>query len=237
MTLTVCLRGIDGFVLASDSRGTFGDPRGVTAQNDTIKKIYLVRNIGILSAGGPQGNIIIEEVAKTVESENLTNVTDVMDKLREVSRNKFNEWFSGFPLLPIPGQNSQFVRPGLQLTIAGYDTENEKMIPRIYSMVSNHDFAPNLHDFGFGLGGVAQYALYLLNRLYSVDADVASLKHLAAYVVTETAEQDGKVGGPVQIGVIIPKDRAYMLKKEDIDTIISENEKKSAELKELFRRG
>lgn len=26
-------------VLASDSRGTFGDPRGVTAQNDNMQKI------------------------------------------------------------------------------------------------------------------------------------------------------------------------------------------------------
>jgi len=39
MTLTVCIEGSDGMVLASDSRGTFGDPRGLTAQNDTIKKI------------------------------------------------------------------------------------------------------------------------------------------------------------------------------------------------------
>ncbi|MQY61740.1 hypothetical protein GH146_00450, partial [archaeon] len=184
MTLTVCLRGKDGFVLASDSRGTFGDPRGTTAQNDTIQKVYLIRNIGILTAGGPQGNMIIEEVRRTVESENIDDATKVMEKLREISRNRFNEWFPTFPLMPIPGQNSQFVRPCVQLTIAGYDSENEKLIPRIYSMLSNLDFAPNLHDFGFALGGVAQYALYLLNRLYDVNMDIASLKHLAAYVVT-----------------------------------------------------
>lgn len=42
MTLTVCLKGKDGMVLASDSRGTFGDPRRVTAQNDNMKKLYAV---------------------------------------------------------------------------------------------------------------------------------------------------------------------------------------------------
>ena len=51
MTLTVGLQGHDGIVIASDSRGTFGDPREITAQNDTIKKVYLVRNVGISQAG------------------------------------------------------------------------------------------------------------------------------------------------------------------------------------------
>jgi len=235
MTLTVCLQGKDGLVLASDSRGTFGDPRGVTAQNDTIKKIYLIRNIGILSAGSQQGNMIIEEVASITESENIKDVTKVMEKVREVGRRKFNEWFPTFPFLPTPGQNAAFMRPTLQLTVAGYDVE--KKIPRMYSMVSNFDFSPNLHDFGFALGGVAQYALYLLNRLFSVDMDIESLKQLVAYVVTETATQDGKVGGPVQMAVIPPKGDAYMINNEEVTSIVIKNEERSKGLKGLFRRG
>jgi 20S proteasome alpha/beta subunit len=234
MTLTVCLQGKDGLVLASDSRGTFGDVRGITAQNDTIKKVYLVRNVGILSAGGQQGNMIIEEVAKIAESENISDVTKVMEKVREVGRRKFGEWFPTFPFLPIPGQNSAFMRPTLQLTIAGYDAEKENMVPRMYSMVSNLDFSPNLHDFGFALGGVAQYALYLLNRLYSFDMNIESLKHLAAYVVTETATQDGKVGGPVQMAVIIPREQVYMVTKDEVDSIVTKNQERSKGLKSLF---
>jgi 20S proteasome alpha/beta subunit len=237
MTLTVCLQGKDGLVLASDSRGTFGDVRGVTAQNDTIKKIYMVRNIGILSAGGQQGNMIIEEVARIAESENINDATQVMEKVREVGRRKFNEWFPTFPFLPIPGQNAAFMRPTLQLTIAGYDLENGNFIPRMYSMVSNLDFSPNLHDFGFALGGVAQYALYLLNRLYSADMGIEDLKHLAAYVVTETATQDGKVGGPVQMAVILPKVGASMVNREEVTSIVMKNEKRSKGLKSLFRKG
>jgi len=237
MTLTVCLQGKDGLILASDSRGTFGDPRGVTAQNDTIKKVYLIKNVGVLSAGGQQGNMIIEEVARIAESEKIENATKIMEKVREFSRNRFNEWFPGFPFLPIPGQNSAFCRPQLQLTIAGYDVEKEIKIPRMYSMISNFDFSPNLHDFGFALGGVAQYAVYLLNRLYSVDMDIESLKHLAAYVVTETATQDGKVGGPVQIAVIIPQGQAYMLNKDEVDSIVAKNQKRSEGLKDMFRKG
>ena len=236
MTLTVCLQGKDGIVLSSDSRGTFGDPRAITAQNDTIKKVYLIKNVGILSAGGQQGNMIIEEVSRIAESEKIEDATKIMEKVRDVSRNRFNEWFPGFPFLPIPGQNSAFCRPQLQLTIAGYDVEKEKVIPRMYSMVSNFDFSPNLHDFGFAVGGVGQYAVYLLNRLYSVDMDVESLKHLSAYVVTETATQDGKVGGPVQIAVTIPKGQAYMLSKDEVDSIVAKNQKRSEGLKDMFRK-
>lgn len=236
MTLTVTLQGRDGIVCASDSRGTFGDARAVTAQNDTIKKVYLVGNIAILSAGGQQGNMITEEVNTLVKSESIQGATKVMEKVREVARKKFNEWFPTFPLFPIPGQSSAFMRPSLQLTIAGYDHENEKDVPRLYSMVSNYDFSPNLHDFGFALGGVVQYALYLLNRLYSVDMSVEGLKNLAAYVVTETATQDGKVGGPVQISVILPKGGAYVLTKDQIDNIVNENRKRSEGLKDLFRK-
>ena len=102
-------------------------------------------------------------------------------------------------------------------------------------MISNYDFAPNLHDFGFVLLGVVQYALYLLNRLYSTGMELKSLKHLGAYVITETAAQDGKVGGPVQMGVIT-KEKAYMLNYEEIQSIINENQNKTKELKNLFRK-
>jgi hypothetical protein len=39
-TLAVALVGADGIVAAPDSRGTFGDPRATTAQNDTMTKLH-----------------------------------------------------------------------------------------------------------------------------------------------------------------------------------------------------
>jgi 20S proteasome alpha/beta subunit len=234
MTLNVCLRGTDGLVAASDSRGTFGDPRAITAQNDTLKKVYLVENVGILMAGTEQGNMLVEELARIAKVEKISGASAIMAKLRDISRAKFNEWFSAFPMLSIPNQNPQFVRPTLQLTLAGYDVVEGKSTPRFYSMVSNFDFAPNLHDYGFALGGVAQYALYLLNRLYSSDMTVEDLKHLAAYVVTETAAQDGKVGGPVQMAVILPN-TGFEVGSEELAKIVVENEHLSKDLKGLFR--
>jgi len=86
--------------------------------------------------------------------------------------------------MAIPGQNPAFVRPLLEVSIAGYDFVEKRSIPRIYSLSSVYQFAPTLHDYGFVLSGIAQYALYLLNRLYGSDLDVKALEHLAAYVIT-----------------------------------------------------
>ena len=40
MSLAIAIQTNEGIVVASDSRGTFGDPRGVTGANDTIQKVY-----------------------------------------------------------------------------------------------------------------------------------------------------------------------------------------------------
>lgn len=233
MTLTVCLQGKDGIVAATDSRGTFGDPRGVTAQNDTIRKLYLVQNVAVLQAGSQHGNMIIEEADRLARAEGLVDATDIMLKISEVARSRFDEWFKGFPLIPNP-QNPAFGRPTLQLSVAGFDSADGKKLPRMYTSVSNYNFSPNLHDYGFALQGVAQYALYLLNRLYSNDLNVNALKHLAAYVITETAAQDGKVGGPVQLSIIYPDAGARLLNSNEIQAIMTENANRGQELKDIF---
>jgi len=48
--------GIDGaqsgLVLTADGRGTFGDARGITAQNDSMKKAHVLsQHVGALQAG------------------------------------------------------------------------------------------------------------------------------------------------------------------------------------------
>ena len=63
MTLLVALVGSDGLVLAADSRGTFGDPRGITAQNDAQQKAHILApHAAVLIAGaGEVGSLLIHE--------------------------------------------------------------------------------------------------------------------------------------------------------------------------------
>ena len=71
-----------------------------------------------------------------------------------------------------------------------------------------------------------QYAVYLLNRLYSSDMVVEELEHLAAYVISETASQDGKVGGPIQMAVITSQS-SHRLNTEELLNITTANEQRT----------
>src|SRR5439155_15683689 len=100
MTLLVGLRGADGLVVAADSRGTFGDPRGVTAQNDSQKKLYVTSKYSaVLTAGaGELGAQVMREVAGAIQ--NLEGVTAIMDAARNVVRTRYEQWFNKFSVQP-----------------------------------------------------------------------------------------------------------------------------------------
>lgn len=230
MSLLVCLLGADGLVLATDSRGTFGDPRGVTAQNDLIKKLYLVNErVGIMVAGaGDLGSTVVAGFLARSDIASL-GVTELTMALHRYVRKQFGLWFPLFSIKPTGG-DTRPARPDLNFIVCGYEVNEE---PSIYRMSSSLDFAPMLHNYGFGIDGVAQYALYLLNRLYDRRAIIEDLQYLAAYVITETASQDGKVGGPVQIATI-GAGKAALLSGGTVEKIVEENKSRSLVLKQSF---
>jgi 20S proteasome alpha/beta subunit len=237
MTLNVCLKGIDGMVLATDSRGTFGDPRATTAQNDNMQKVYAIsKYVGVLIAGsGELGSTIISEIQKQISERKTEGATPVMLLVREILISKFNEFFKGFLIQPIQGATAP-TRPDLLFIVAGYDIDSngKATVPKIYSLNCQLNFAPLLVDYGFALQGIAQYALYLLNRLYDPNSPIKNLLPLAAYVITETASQDGKVGGPVRMIKILPGEGCVTLNPEEINTIIDSNKDRSKSLKTSF---
>ena len=241
MTLLVALKGKDGLALAADSRGTFGDPRGVTAQNDSQEKAHILApHVAVLFAGsGEVGSLIVRQVAELVTQQVLDGVTPVMELLRKTARENYAAWFPSLPPIPAPqsvmsGQAAG--RPELAMVIAGYelDAQGRATEAKLYQLVSATDFSPMLHDYGFAVCGVAQYALYLLNRLYEPDRTVQELTPLAAYVITETASQDGKVGGPVRVIVVSPDSGCEALNPSDVDRVLSNNAVRSKTLRDSF---
>jgi 20S proteasome alpha/beta subunit len=119
---------------------------------------------------------------------------------------------------------------------AGYDLMKNKRpsVMKLYSLQSQANFAPFLHDYGFALNGVPQYALYLLNRLYDAQASIRDLSALAVYTITETASQDGKVGGPVQLITITEANGCQVVDEKTVLEIIEQNEHRSQSLKDSF---
>ena len=178
MTLTVALVGSDGIVAATDSRGTFGDPRGTTAQNDTMQKLFGVTDSAVILAAGTAelGGQLMVEIQRRIADEQAVAVTRVMELTRETARARYADWFPSFLIQPVQGAAAP-VRPGLQMIVTGYDAaaDGTFVVPRIYQLASEYDFAPMLSGHGFALQGVPQYALYLLNRLYTGDPTSAEL--------------------------------------------------------------
>jgi 20S proteasome alpha/beta subunit len=237
MTLLAALKGKDGFVLAADSRGTFGDPRGVTAQNDNQQKAHILSpHVAALAAGsGELGSLVIDLVKKKLADNKTDGATGVLETLRETARESYQQWFRSIPpvqppALVLTGQAS--ARPDLAFIVAGYELDGT---PRLFTLISQLDFPPMLHDYGFALLGVAQYALYLLNRLYEPDRTVEELTSLAVYVITETASQDGKVGGPVNVITIVPgPNGCQLMTPTAVQKIQEENQLRAKALRDSF---
>ncbi len=101
-------------------------------------------------------------------------------------------------------------------------------------MNSEYCFAPFPYSDSFALSGVTSYARCFLNLLYSQDTETEVLEHLAAYVLTKTATQTAKVGGPVQMVTITP-DSAGKMSDKRLDSIIRENEERGKRFKDVFK--
>lgn len=228
LTLIAGLQGVDGLVLAVDSRGTVGDPRGLTAINDSHVKLFqLTSHVGAAIAGSSElaAQLISEIRLNLTANPSFVFIDDVMNLTRNILRSRYADWFGAVP----PDQ-----RPGVIFMLAGFTVPPHQ--PKIYILASQVDFAPQLFA-RHALAGVPQYAIYLLNRLYSPDMTRQNLVSLAAYVISETATQDPKVGGPIRIAEMSPDTGYSEIGPEVIAEINARNDIQNKHLKEFFFGG
>jgi len=223
MTLVACLLGKDGLVLAADSRGTIGDPRGLTAINDSQRKLFqLTKFTGIVTYGQAElAAQMIEEIRKQVEDQEL-GILPILDKSRDVLRERYHDWFKNIPLES---------RQVLGFILGGLDSEGK---PRAYYLSSPIDFAPQLVTTGVALGGVPQYATYLAHRLYNPEMTRKHLLRLAVYLISETATQDPKVGGPIRAAEISGETGYKEVDETTLNDIKEKNEQQNERLREFF---
>ena len=65
MTLAVAIKAQDAIVIAADSRGTIGDPRALTAVNDTQQKIFQFGACALAISGASELTLaLIDELGK-----------------------------------------------------------------------------------------------------------------------------------------------------------------------------
>jgi ATP-dependent protease HslVU (ClpYQ) peptidase subunit len=136
MTLVVCLKSKEGIVLAADSRGTIGDPRGLTAINDTQDKILSMGNCGFGLAGQSEIGAALLDELKANSVDHCGDIDQARIQVVRESSRLFSEWFRGIA----PQQ-----RPAVLITLAGYRKQAEQEPePMIYLLNSQTNFAPQL---------------------------------------------------------------------------------------------
>ena len=187
MTLTICIKAADGIVLASDSRATSRDPRSETTINDTVKKIFPVgkfSGIGIAGDGG-LAMTLLDELKDKIHHD--SEIRKLMREFHKFGKNIFDNWF--------PHEKPE-ERSGLSIILAGYANGGDA---EIYNLFSFDNFVPRKSTTGFSCLGITYLAQYLLNRFYQPDITAEHAAELAAFCIKETASQDGKVGGNLQL--------------------------------------
>src|SRR5258706_13964879 len=107
MTLIVGLHGKDGIVLAGDSRGTIGDPRGLTAINDTQTKLFkLSQFCGIGIAGASElAAKIIDDLKVALAKSGTVHADKIVEEARALIRARYDDWFQKFAVGERPGGN------------------------------------------------------------------------------------------------------------------------------------
>jgi 20S proteasome alpha/beta subunit len=229
MTLVVALQASEAIVLAGDNRGTFGDPRGFMAVSDVRRKVFKLSDYcGVGIAGPPDlASNLLKNMEQQLGSQNLVYADDVTLFLRDSFRAQYNDWFRQFPVVE---------RPLMGVVICGYEQAfgGNGLVPRIYTISSEHDYATMLCDQGFCLLGLPLFPTYLVNRLYDMTATTEHVVSLAEYIIAETGTQDPKVGGPVSIAVITPDSGFRELDEAEVADIHQRNQEELGKFKEHF---
>lgn len=225
MTLVVAMIAKDGIVLAADSRGTIGDPRGLTAIDDSHMKLYQLGQCGLALAGASEMGASLLDELRMQGHNGFQDVDHALKTLIGEFSNYFSDWFGQIPVQQ---------RPGVLFTLAGYrKVAGHAPEPKIYSLTSQANFAPSLHDT-VCMAGVPQYAVYLVHRYYDRSIPVGRAEALCEYLIAETASQDPKVGGPVRMARILPDSGYEELPKAHIQAMARKNQQLNRKLRRFF---
>ena len=231
MSLVIALRAADGIITAGDRRGTIGDPRGLTAISDVHKKIHrLSSHCGIGVVGTSElGASLIDRIESQIFDANLSQIDEVLHFLRNRIREQFNDWLNRIPIKE---------RPQVVFLVCGYRFEGEAQPqPMIYMLQSSQDFAPLLMSQGMAMIGVPQYATYLAHRYYDPQMNKEQVSALVEFLIFETATQDPKVGGSINISVITADEGYREISERGIQQLRNANEQQSDQLRTWFFKG
>src|SRR5438094_9277058 len=102
MTLALAIKATDAIIVAADSRGTIGDPRGLTAVNDTQQKIFPFGMCGLAISGAAElAQAMTDEFGRRGLN-NPQNIDDAVGALMQAA-GIYDGWFQGINFEQRPG--------------------------------------------------------------------------------------------------------------------------------------
>ena len=223
MSLAITLVGVDGIVMASDSR-EMAQAGGIDYHRDDVHKLQnLTERIGVLSVGNYVGfaNWLLhffETVSLykiTYDSKDITELSDIFSQFLLARYEMYSKGVS--PSWLALNENL------IDFTIAGYTKEGRPQIIRLNNIGHQLPFAPELLDEPYYFSGKTSVA-YHLARKFELEQPIKTmntelLKRVATLMIIETAKIDDHVSPPIDMAVIkqgssveyVNKDRVVQL--------------------------
>lgn len=205
-TLVIGGQGNNFVVLGADSKGTLGDLLGpIVIGSSRAKKIKIISDhVAVAIYGIAEFGENLLRQFQDAKKPDTDGVTKVLEELRIFCKDKWREWFSGMDI-----EN----QPCLGFMVAGLDQDKngEYGIPRIYSIESSLDFAPALHPYGYTCRGIFSLATFIMDEKYEENMSIDDLSKLVESTISRVAQTDPRIGLPVRMALITPKEGARMI--------------------------
>lgn len=230
MSLVVALKVRTGeVVLAADRRGTYGDPRELVAVDDNLSKIQPY-GCGAFGIADCIGQVLMPVLATKAMLPKDSDATTIVQVLAVSLKEHYHTYYSAVKWFRLKTEID--TRPNA--TMIFVDPKPVGDSTGLYVFDSKEDFAPRLEPRPFAFLGTPQYAFYLYQRLWREDFSVGEAQHLAAFLITETAALEPKVGCTIDM-LIVGSERVASTSAEDVKRILSKNSERSTLFAGLFR--
>jgi 20S proteasome alpha/beta subunit len=224
MSVAMGLIGIDGIVLATDSRLTMQEGN-ITYHEDTSQKLWKLTNeIGLMSTGYNSGYrhflvdycnaITLPELNKNIDTlkssgklpiDYKLNYLELVNHFAMAIREHVKPFVESYDALRLAG--------GMDFILAGYDKEEAKIFSiDVYNRAT--PFVPNICG-RYYFSGVKEIGLYWKRKLNleRYNFPITFLKKLAVMIILETIKTHDMIGEPVQLA-IIDKDGYHEISNE-----------------------
>ncbi len=221
MTLIAAIKGKDGIVMVSDSRGLLTNIYGEVHKNDDMQKIYKLSDDCIIAITGDfyEARQLVEDFRKY---NNITDPEGVAKEFGKYCETVYNGWYS---CKIDPKEKAR-----VHMIVAGY----KDSIPQIYRLSSDHNFIPfNENSSNFAVTGEFQHVNYMLNLLYDGSMSIVVLKRLAVFLIMEASHWSIRVQPPIQIA-IIDNGGVTFSDAQEITDIRDKNEQDIERIKQLL---